>query len=106
MNPNIMDPNGLTFDDLCGIVAPVARKHGILRVYLFGSRARNDSNDQSDFDFCVVTPERYTFVKLISFSQDLERNLGTKVDVVCEEDIYEPFPLEGILHDRRIVFEA
>jgi len=36
MDPNITDPNGLTFDNLCGMVAPVARKHGILRMYLFG----------------------------------------------------------------------
>ncbi|MDR2698771.1 MAG: nucleotidyltransferase domain-containing protein [Candidatus Methanoplasma sp.] len=44
----------LSFGELRGIVAPIAKKYGMIRVYLFGSRARGDNNEESDFDFCVV----------------------------------------------------
>ncbi|MDR0887766.1 MAG: nucleotidyltransferase domain-containing protein [Candidatus Methanoplasma sp.] len=93
------------FDELCDIVAPIASKHGICRVYLFGSRARGDNNENSDFDFCVVTSEDCGLMRLGAFLYDLEDALGNKVDILCEEAMNTDLA-EVVLRDRRLVFEA
>ena len=45
-----------TFEELRRIVKPIAESYGMRPVYLFGSRARGDNREDSDYDFCVVTP--------------------------------------------------
>ncbi|MDR1690798.1 MAG: nucleotidyltransferase domain-containing protein [Candidatus Methanoplasma sp.] len=96
----------LTFEELCDIVVPIAVKHGMIRVYLFGSRARGDYNDNSDFDFCILAPKGYGLFKIGSFRCDLEDALGTEVDIISEEGIHNESLKEELLRDRRIIFEA
>ncbi|MDR1405385.1 MAG: nucleotidyltransferase domain-containing protein [Candidatus Methanoplasma sp.] len=97
----------LSFKDICEIVAPVAKEHRVLSMYLFGSRARDDGNDESDFDFCVAVPDGYTLMDLGSLLNDLEIALKKKVDIVCEDDLpRRPSFMEEVMHDRRAVFEA
>jgi predicted nucleotidyltransferase len=43
----------LSFEEMCNIVGNVARKYGVGHVYLFGSRARGDFHDSSDYDLCI-----------------------------------------------------
>ena len=101
------DCGEITFEELCGIVEPIAREHGMIKLYLFGSRARNEPHADSDYDFCLVAPEEYGLMKIGSFLFDLQEALKTKVDIVCEEDLQSrPILMEEILRDRRIVFEA
>ena len=96
-----------TFEELREIVAPIAEKHGILRVYLFGSRAREDHKEGSDYDFCILAPKGYGLFKIGSFLNDLEDALGAEVDIISEEGISrnEAF-MEEMYRDRRIVFEV
>lgn len=44
-----------TIDEIAERIRPVVKKYGILRVYLFGSYARGDANDESDVDLLVDT---------------------------------------------------
>ncbi|MBR6204704.1 MAG: nucleotidyltransferase domain-containing protein [Candidatus Methanomethylophilaceae archaeon] len=39
-----------TFEELCQIVGDIAARYGMIRVYLFGSRARGDNSEGSDYD--------------------------------------------------------
>lgn len=93
------------FDELCEIVGAVAAKRGILRVYLFGSRARGDNTAGSDYDFCIIAPEDYGLFEIGGFYSDLRKALGVDIDVVCEESLEEDFSRE-VLRDRRLVYEA
>jgi predicted nucleotidyltransferase len=43
----------LSVEELRTIVAPVAHKYGVDKIYLFGSVARGDYDDDSDYDFCI-----------------------------------------------------
>lgn len=95
-----------TFEEICEIVAPIAIKHGMLRVYLFGSRARGNHNKDSDFDFCILAPKEYGLFKIGSFRCDLEDALGKSVDIVSEEGTNRPYFTEELLRDRRLVYEA
>jgi predicted nucleotidyltransferase len=97
----------LTFEELRDVVTPIAKKYGMIRVYLFGSRARGDNKKDSDFDFCVVAPKGCTLFELGGFLYDLKDALGTKVDVVCEEGLQKrPYFMEEMRRDRKILFEA
>ncbi|MDR2698908.1 MAG: nucleotidyltransferase domain-containing protein [Candidatus Methanoplasma sp.] len=98
---------GLTFNELREIVAPIAKKHGMVRIYLFGSRSRGDNKENSDYDFCIAAPEWFDLFDLEHFMRDLREALGTDVDVISEEGISdESYFKEDILRDRRILFEA
>jgi len=82
-----MDRSGavkFTFEELQRTVAPIAKKHGILRVYLFGSRACGDNREDSDYDFCILAPDGYGLFAIGSFLSDLEDALGGDVDIVSE----------------------
>ena len=94
-----------TFEELCQIVGAVAARHGMIRVYLFGSRARGDNTEGSDYDFCILTPDDYGLFEVGGFYADLRDALGTDIDVVCEESLRNDFSRE-VLRDRRLLYEA
>ena len=94
-----------TFEELCQIVGAVAARHGMIRVYLFGSRARGDNTEGSDYDFCILTPDNYGLFEVGGFYADLRDALGTDIDVVCEESLRDDFSRE-VLRDRRLLYEA
>jgi predicted nucleotidyltransferase len=94
------------FEDICLIVAPIAKKHGMERVYLFGSRARGDNDEGSDYDFFVVPPAGCGAIRLGSFLCDLEDAFGPDVDLITEGAMDGPAFIKELLHDRRLVFEA
>ena len=94
-----------TFEELCQIVGAVAARHGMISVYLFGSRARGDNTEGSDYDFCILTPDNYGLFEVGGFYADLRDALGTDIDVVCEESLRDDFSRE-VLRDRRLLYEA
>ena len=94
-----------TFEELCQIVGAVTARHGMIRVYLFGSRARGDNTEGSDYDFCILTPDDYGLFEAGGFYADLRGALGTDIDVVCEESLRDDFSRE-VLRDRRLLYEA
>ena len=106
MEPAVKD-HELTFEELCKIVAPIAAKHRMIKVYLFGSRARGDNRKDSDFDFCVLPPENCGFMELGALLYELKDALGANVDLVSEGGLSrKPSVMEEVLHDRKIIFEA
>ena len=111
-----------TFEELCQIVGAIAAEYGILKVYLFGSRARGDNRPDSDYDFCIVAPKGmnrpdsdYDFCivapkgmglfKMGGFYGKLEEALGTEIDIVSERALRDDFSRE-VLRDRRLLYEA
>lgn len=94
-----------TFEELCHIVGAIAAEYGILKVYLFGSRARSDSNADSDYDFCVVTSDDSDLFELGGFFADLRDALEAEMDLVCQESLQDDFSKE-VLRDRRLLYEA
>ena len=94
-----------TFEELRQIVGTVAARHGMIRVYLFGSRARGDNTEGSDYDFCILTPDDYGLFEVGGFYADLRDTLGTGIDVVCEESLRDDFS-KDVFKDRRLLYEA
>ena len=105
MGPAEME-RSLGFEELCEIVAPIAEKRGVDKIYLFGSRARGDSDEKSDYDFYIVPGRIRSLIGLSGLMQDLEEALGTKVDIVSEDPYIGKEFFQEVLRDRRLVYEA
>jgi predicted nucleotidyltransferase len=105
-----MDTKGAhdpSLEELREIVAPIATNYGVPKVYLFGSRVRGDSREDSDYDFCIDVPITFDLFRIGAFLYDLREALKKDVDIVCEDDVFDfPEIKEEMLRDRRIVFEA
>lgn len=60
----------------------IARKHGITRVYVFGSVIRGESVETSDVDFLVELDENASVLGLGGFQYEVQELLGLQVDVI------------------------
>ena len=77
----------LTIEDLGRVIAPLAAKYNITKVYLFGSRARGDYTRDSDYDFVIeVTPE-YRWDDHVDFIESASKALNSNVDVVTRRSL-------------------
>jgi hypothetical protein len=94
-----------SIEELRSIVAPVAEKYGVEKIYLFGSRARGDEKEGSDYDFSIVPGRLEGIIKLSGFILALSDALGTDVDVLPELTKNESLNRE-ILRDRRLIYES
>ena len=73
--------------NLSKLIAPIAEKYGVERVYLFGSRARGDYSDGSDYDLSIDQGSLVKLRDFLDFIDELESVLNCKVDVVCRDDV-------------------
>lgn len=97
--------NIASFEELCDIVRPIAENYGVHRIILFGSMARGDINEDSDYDFCVDLGNIDDLIKMCGFIMDLESALGRSVDVISERTVDKDFTKE-LLNDGKLVYEA
>ena len=99
-----MDDRDIRFEELRDIVTPIAKRHGVEKIYLFGSRARGTDDGNSDFDFYIVPGRIRTLTKLCSLIRELKEALGKDVDIISEE----PYPNEEfsreVFRDRILVY--
>ncbi|MCR5825119.1 MAG: nucleotidyltransferase domain-containing protein [Oscillospiraceae bacterium] len=66
------------------LVRPIALRHGVERVYLFGSRARGEARSDSDYDFLISKGKVTSLLRMASFWSDMEDALHAPVDVVTD----------------------
>lgn len=63
-------------------IRQIAKKHGIIRVFVFGSVARGESTPQSDLDLLVEMQEGASLFGMAGFGYETEKLLKISVDVV------------------------
>lgn len=82
-------------------ILPIARKYGVDRVILFGSMARGDADETSDYDFLISKGSLRSLIQYMSFVSELESVLQCHVDVITDtssdERIIQTAMQEGIL---------
>ena len=71
-----------TIEEIRNKTVPIARKHGVSRMCLFGSYARGEANDESDVDIFVDKGKMTSLIKYMALAYDLESALDCHVDVV------------------------
>jgi len=106
----------LTFDDIQERVSPVAKAHGLLAVYLFGSFARMQANDQSDVDLLIYResdPHESLLSPhgVIQIKQDFEESLDRPVDIVTDAGHRQSLGVsrrfdEALDREKVLIYEA
>lgn len=84
-------------------ITELAKKHGIKRIVLFGSRARGDFKERSDIDLAVSGGD------IVKFSLDIDDKINTlllfdvvNMDESVQEELLISIKEEGVLIYERI----
>ena len=107
----------MTLDEIKKRVKPVAEKHNVPVIYIFGSYDRNEAKETSDIDFAVditgEADEEEAYWNLYGdFFEELKEAVGHDIDLVELETLFDSQDkperkalLENILKERVKVFE-
>ena len=79
---NDIKPGILTIKEIKNRIRPVLEKHHIKDVYLFGSYARGEANENSDVDIYCSSGDVDSLIKRAGLLRELAEALGKDVDVV------------------------
>lgn len=93
-----------TIEEIRQIVAPIAARYGVERIFLFGSHARGDNTSESDIDLRVDKGKVRGFA-LGGLYLDLAEALGTDLDLLTTGSLEEKFlrriqPEEVLLYEQ------
>jgi len=103
-----------TIEELKQIITPIARKYNIPTVYIFGSYARNEADENSDVDVLIQRKgsKILTLFDLGSLYNDLNEELGKGLDLITEDSLSQddikrrtPWFLENLQKERITVYE-
>lgn len=66
---------------------PWFEDHGIIRVRVFGSHARDEAGPDSDIDLLVEFAETLSLLRMIGLERSLGEKLGCTVDLAAERGL-------------------
>ena len=98
-----MNKKILTSEDINRFVRPIAEKYHVKEIYLFGSYARGEADENSDLDFLVFGGKNFKLTMIFSLAEDLREVLNKKVDVFeiseinQDSDFYKTIMKERVL---------
>lgn len=106
-----------TINEIQKISIPIFKKYNIKKIYLFGSYAREEANENSDIDF-LISNNNLTLFSLSALENELIEVLKKDIDIITIEtytkqvdynniaDFYaKSIFYNNILKDRRIIYE-
>jgi predicted nucleotidyltransferase len=94
----------LSIDELKLLVAPAAKEYGVAKVYLFGSVARGDCDENSDYDFCIECGKIKSLLKLGGLYMDIKDAVGRDISLVTTGMSNRAF-LEKIMREAILLYE-
>ena len=76
-----MNNKVFTITDIKALVKPIAEKYNVDEIYLFGSYARDEADQNSDLDFLLFGGQNFKLTMIFSLAEELRAILNKKVDV-------------------------
>ncbi|EPH93296.1 nucleotidyltransferase domain protein [Enterococcus faecalis 06-MB-DW-09] len=104
-----------TIEEIQSVIKPVCEAYKIHEVYLFGSYARGEADEQSDLDFVVDTVDSniVSLLDKMAFKSQLENLLDKEIDVILKSSLdnpsnrkRNPFFLKNIQEDMKVIYGA
>ena len=92
-----------TLENIQRLVKPLAEKYRVKEIYLFGSYARGEADEDSDLDFLVYGGEGFKLTNIFELGEALRETLKKKVDVLeineinQDSDLYKAIMKEKVL---------
>ena len=93
-----------SIDEIKLIVAPIATKYGVSRVFLFGSYARGQASGESDLDF-VIDKGGLRGLKFAGMLGDLQENFDKNIDLLTSSSLAANGFGRGIEKDMVVVYQ-
>jgi predicted nucleotidyltransferase len=90
-------------------IIALCKKHGVVRLELFGSAATGKFNPEtSDLDFIVDFGdyESGVAVRFFEFVTEMEELFGRHVDLLTDKSITNPYLRISVDRSRELVYEA
>lgn len=95
----------LTKEQIKKSITDASKKHGVSRVYLFGSYARGDATENSDIDLRIDEGNIKDLYDLASFYLEIKNNLNKEVDILTTDSLKPSF-LEAIKNEEILLYAA
>ena len=92
-----------SIEQLKTIITPIAEKHGVERVSLFGSYSKGLATEKSDVDLIIEKGRLKTLFQLSGFRLDIEDALNLPVDLITDEAGDRDF-LDRIAKDEVLLY--
>jgi predicted nucleotidyltransferase len=103
--------NSIVKDKLPQLVE-LCKRYSVVRMYLFGSAARDTDFDpeRSDFDFLVSFSEELDVLdrgeNFFDLMYALDELFGRQVDLVTEKSLKNPYFIASIDEDKKLIYET
>lgn len=98
-----MNKKIFTSEDIKTLVKPIAEKYHVKEVYIFGSYARGEANEESDLDFLIFGGENFKPTMIFSLAEELREIMEKPVDIFeirelnIDSDFYKNVMKEKVL---------
>ena len=94
-----------TLEEIKTKIQPIIQKYRIPAIYLFGSYARGEANEESDIDLLVDTTgtELTSLLRLGALYCDLEEIFGKRIDLITVRAIMQGSAMESDVDFRNAV---
>ena len=83
------DQSVLSIEAMSYLLRPLAIKHRLKAVYLFGSYARGEARPESDVDLVIEGGSIHSADEYFSLVDQIETALGKKADLLQAETVFE-----------------
>ena len=98
-----MSDHVYSLDEIRAIAAPIAERHGVNALYLFGSYARGEATPASDMDFRIDKGQLLSLFQLAALQIDLENSFQKPLDVLTTQMLSPQF-LNNIQPEEVLVY--
>ena len=97
-----------TIDEIKAKIEPIAKRYNVSKVYLFGSYARGEEDENSDIDIALEIEDESHYMDVYEI---LSSVFNCDVDILLVNDLLEPKTNMGVmvkknfLHDRVLIYQ-
>ena len=99
-----MDNNLILKEEIKEKIISILVKHGIKRILVFGSYARNEAKPTSDLDLIVDFPEGTSLLDHVGIEIELSEALNMKIDLLSRNGI-SPYIKDNVLKEAIVIYE-